>query len=138
MNNEVKVLEASDTPMSEEEERKLGRFRKGDLVIVRWTDASDQKGAIEDHLGNPGVLCKDWGIYLGVTGRKRRFLLIGKDVVEVHNRWGATRIPLELVEEVTVLLSRGSVVEDIREVQVLGRRVTLRRGRREDSYVRVA
>ncbi|MDP2860403.1 MAG: hypothetical protein Q8N98_01660 [bacterium] len=64
-------------------------------------------------------------------------LLLGKDVVEVQNEWGATRIPLELVEEVVLLMPKNAVVRVIREVQVLGRRVMLRRNRREVTVVYV-
>lgn len=113
----------------------LDNVEKGDLVVVRWIDASDHRATLEEHIGSPETSCKDWGLYLGVTGAKRRFLLLGKDVVEVQNEWGATRIPLELVEEVTVLLPKTKVMGLIREVQVLGRRVRLRRSRRDVSVV---
>jgi len=111
---------------------------RGDLVVVRWTDASDRKAPIEEHIGDPSTSCKDWGIYLGLTGTRRQFILIGKDIVEVHNEWGATRIPLELVEEVVVLLPRIKVVASIREIQVLGRKVRLRKRRRDVKVVRLA
>ncbi len=112
---------------------------KGDLVLVRWTDASDTKATLEEHASNPETGCKDWGIFLGISGAKRRFVLIGKDVVEGHREWGATRIPLELVEEIRLLLPRDSVAPVIVEVEALGRRIRLRkRGRGEASYVRVS
>jgi len=114
---------------------KIEELEKGDLVVVRWTDASDHRATLEEHIGNPETSCKDWGVFLGITGVKRRFLLLGKDVVEVQNEWGATRIPLELVEEVTLLMPKNAVVRAIREVQVLGRRVMLRRSRREVMIV---
>ena len=66
---------------------------KGDPVILRWLDASDLGGSISELVGSPEVYCKDWGVFLGVSGRKRRLMILGKDVVEVYNEWGATRIP---------------------------------------------
>ncbi len=105
---------------------------------MRWTDASDRKAPLEEHIGDPSIYCKDWGIYLGVTGARATFILIGKDIVEVHNEWGATRIPLELVEEVIRCPTREQVVRRIREIQVLGGRVRLRKRRREVKVVRVA
>ena len=64
-------------------------------------------------------------------------IILGKDVVEVHNEWGATRIPVELIEEITVILPRDEMMKAIREVQVLGRRVSLRKYSRKEERVRV-
>ena len=108
-------------------------LRKGDLIIVRWTDASDTKATLEEHVSIPETGCKDWGIFLGVSGAKRRFVIVGKDVVEGHREWGATHIPLELVEEIRLLLPRDSVAAAIGEVEALGRRIRLRKHRREES-----
>ncbi len=107
-------------------------LEKGDLILVRWLDASELRCSVDEHEGSPEVYCKDWGVYLGVSGRKRRMLIVGKDVVEVHNEWGAVRIPLELVDEVVVVMPRGEVLRAIREVQALGRRVRLRRFGRDE------
>jgi len=105
-------------------------LKKGDLILVRWLDASELRCSVGEHEGNPEVYCKDWGVYLGVSGRKRRLLIVGKDVVEVHNEWGAARIPLELVDEIVLVLPREEALKAIREIQVLGRRVQLRKFRR--------
>jgi hypothetical protein len=110
-----------------------GGLPKGCFVVVRWLDASDSKALLREHVECPEVSCKDWGIFLGVSGRKRRMLLLGKDVVELYNEWGATRIPLELVEEVVLVLPREEVLRFVKEVGVLGRRVSLRRVRREEE-----
>ena len=110
----------------------IGDLEKGDLIMVRWLDASELRCSVDEHEGSPEVYCKDWGVYLGVSGRKRRLLLVGKDVVEVHNDWGAVRIPVELVDEVLLVMPRAEVLRAIREVGVLGRRVRLRRFRRDE------
>ncbi|MBA7594886.1 hypothetical protein ES703_01842 [subsurface metagenome] len=110
----------------------IGDLEKGDFIMVRWLDASELRCSVDEHEGSPEVYCKDWGVYLGVSGRKRRLLLVGKDVVEVHNDWGAVRIPVELVDEVLLVMPRGEVLRAIREVGVLGRRVRLRRFRRDE------
>jgi hypothetical protein len=114
------------------EKVELENLEKGDLIMVRWLDASELKCSLNEHEGSPEVYCKDWGVYLGVSGRKRRLLMVGKDVVEVHNEWGAVRIPLELVDEVVLVMPRMEVLRSIREVGVLGRRVRLRRFRRDE------
>jgi hypothetical protein len=107
-------------------------LQKGDLILVRWLDASELRCSVDEHEGSPEVYCKDWGVFLGVSGRKRRMLVVGKDVVEVHNEWGAVRIPMELVDEVVLVMPRGEVLRAIREVQTLGRRVRLRKFRRDE------
>ena len=110
-----------------------GGLPKGCFVVVRWLDASDSKAQLREHVECPEVSCKDWGLFLGVSGRKRRMLLLGKDVVELYNEWGATRIPLELVEEVLLVLPREEVLRFVKEVGVLGRRVSLRKVRRKEE-----
>lgn len=113
--------------------------QKGDLIVVRWIDASNHTATLAEHENTPELPCKDWGIFLGVSGHKRKFLIIGKDVIEMHNEWGATRIPLELVEDITLLMPREHVIRFIREIHSLGRRVKLRKySRRDVERVRVA
>jgi len=112
----------------------LNDLQKGDLIVVTWDDASDVKGTIGEHEVNPYITCKDWGVYLGIGGEKRRFIIIGKDVVQVQNEWGATRIPLELVQSITLVLPREYMVGVISEIQVLGRRIKLRKRSREVRY----
>lgn len=112
---------------------KLEELRRGDLILVRWTDASDTKATLEEHASNPETGCKDWGVFLGVSGAKHRFVIVGKDVVEGHREWGATRIPLELVEEIRLLLPRDQVAHIIGEVEALGRRIRLRKHRRGEA-----
>ena len=104
-----------------------GRLSKGSLILVRWLDASDKRALLTEHETNPEISCKDWGLYLGCSGRKKKMLLIGKDVVELHNEWGATRIPIEMVEEIYLILPRNEMMKIIAEVSILGRRVNLRR-----------
>ena len=114
------------------EKVELENLEKGDLIMVRWLDASEIRCSMNEHEGSPEVYCKDWGVFLGVSGRKRQLLLVGKDVVEVHNDWGAVRIPLELVDEVVLVMPRGEVLRTIREIGALGRRVRLRKYRRDE------
>ena len=94
----------------------IEELKKGDLIVVFWNDASDIKGTLTEHEVSPEVVVKDWGLYLGVSGRKHRFLIVGKDVTLVHNDWGASRIPIELVDEIRLILPREQVMEFIAEV----------------------
>ena len=118
---------------------KIEDLRKGDLIIVNWIDASNEKARLEEHETSPELHVKDWGLFLGISGRKHQFIIVGKDVTEAKNAWGATRIPLELVSEVILWIPREQVALLIDEVRTIGRRFRLRRHRREDYYiVRVA
>ena len=119
------------------EEIENGELPRGSFIMVRWLDASDIKAQLSEHEANPEAFCKDWGLFLGCSGRKKKMLIIGKDVVEVHNEWGATRIPLELIEEVILILPRDEMMKAIREVQIMGRRVSLRKYKRKEERVRV-
>ena len=112
-----------------------GKLPRGSLIIVRWLDASDIKASLREHEKRPEVHCKDWGVYLGVSGRKHRLLIIGKDVLEVYHEWGASRIPLDLVEEVYLLVPHEEVMESIQEVLLVGRRVRLRRYNRKEERI---
>ena len=114
-----------------------GALPKGSLIMVRWLDASEVRASIVEHESDQGFTCKDWGLYLGISGRTRRMLIVGKDVVEVDNTWGATRIPVELVEEIYLILPREDISTVIREVQALGRRINLRKNRRKEERVLV-
>jgi hypothetical protein len=127
------ATEVRDVRSISVEEIKQGKLPKGSFIIVRWMDASEKRAPLADHEQVPDINCKDWGLYLGVSGRKRKILILGKDVVELHNEWGATRIPLELVEEVTLVLPREEIMRLVQEVKVLGRRVNLRKIHRKEE-----
>jgi len=109
------------------------QLKKGDLILVRWTDASDTTATLEEHKEKPEANCKDWGVFLGISGTKHRFIIVGKDVAETNREWGATRIPAELVEEIKLILPRDEVSHIIGEVEALSRRIRLRKHRRGEA-----
>lgn len=111
-------------------EVKLEDLRKGDLIVVRWMDASEVRSHMHDKHEKPDTYVKDWGVFLGVSGLKRKHILIGKDVVETVNDWGAARIPLELVESITRILSRERMISALREIKALARKVRIRKYKR--------
>ncbi len=83
----------------------LSELEKGDLILVRWLDASEIRCSVDEHQGSPEVYCKDWG---------------------------AVRRPLELVDELVLGMPRGEALEAIGEIGSLGRRVRLRRFREDE------
>ena len=119
------------------EEVEKEEIPKGSFIMVRWLDASDTRAHLSDHVASPEVTCKDWGVFLGCSGKKRKMIILGKDVVEIHNEWGATRIPLDLVEEVVLILPRDMMMKAVSELQILGRRVSLRKYKRKEERVSV-
>lgn len=117
------------------DEIELGSLEKGSFIVVKWIDASEIKASLPEHVSNPEITCKDWGIYLGCSGRKKKLIILGKDVVEIHNEWGAARIPLELIEEIYQILPREEMLKAIKEIQVLGRKVHLRKKQRKEERI---
>ena len=110
---------------------KIEELQKGDLILVRWMDASEMRAQINQH-ATPEVYVKDWGVFLGVSGQKRKHVIIGKDVVETWNEWGAARIPLELIDSIIVIIRRDQLIKALNEIQALVRKVRLRKYSRID------
>ena len=104
----------------------MEELQRGDLIIVRWRDASDVRGFLED-FGEPQWV-KDWGFFMGIVGSKKYpELAISKDVAEGHQAWGISRIPLELVGEVWLWIPREETRKVIPELGLVGRRFKVRR-----------
>ena len=104
-------------------------LQRGDFVIVRWRDASDIRGFMEEF----GETCwmKDWGFYLGIVGR-HPMLVLSKDIVEGKKAWGVSRIPVELVGEIWLVIPCEEAKELVPELDFQGRRIKLRRYDRDD------
>lgn len=58
---------------------------------------------------------------------KKKYIIVGKDVVELWGEWGATRIPVELVNDIILVMKRSEVENVISEIRGLTRRIKLRR-----------
>ncbi len=85
---------------------RIDELQKGDLILVKWFDASELRAKLNQH-EKPDVAVFEWGIFLGTGGQKRKHLLLGKEYVSGWDEWGAARIPVELIEDVW-LLAQGS------------------------------
>jgi len=109
---------------------KVEDLQKGDLVVVKWNDASDLRLSLNLHKQQPDVYVKDWGVFAGISGRKRRHILLAKDVVEKHGEWGVTRIPITLIDEITVLMKAQDLIRILPELTLLARRVRIRKYKR--------
>jgi hypothetical protein len=102
-------------------------LRKGDLVVVKWIDASELRLPLDEHRRNPEASVKDWGVYAGISGRKLKLTLLAKDMVERHGECGVTRIPLKLIQEIMVLESAEDLERYIPKSSFLARRVKVRK-----------
>ena len=104
-------------------------LKRGDFIIVRWRDASDTRGFMEE-FGSPQWM-KDWGFYLGIVGRHPQ-LILSKDVAEGHQAWGVSRIPVELIEEIWLWIPCEETRTNVPELRFKGRRIRTRRYDREE------
>lgn len=107
----------------------LDDLRRGDFIIVRWRDASDTRGFMEEF----GEACwmKDWGFYLGIVGR-HPMIVISKDVAEGRKAWGVSRIPIELIGEILLVIPSEETKRMVPELGFKGRRIRTRRYDREE------
>jgi len=109
----------------------LDDLQKGDLILVKWSDASDLRLPLDVHKQQPDVYVKDWGVYAGISGRRRKHILLAKDVVEKHGEWGVTRIPVQLIDEILVIVKADELVRIVPELGLLARRIRIRKYKRE-------
>jgi len=84
--------------------KQIKALRLGDLIQVDWYDASDCSGPMSDHK-KPEYLVNEWGVYLGVEGSPKHILL-GKNYIERDRCWHATRIPLSLIQVVSIVAKK--------------------------------
>jgi hypothetical protein len=78
------------------DEHLLDGLERGDLILVRWRDASELRTGLGQHVERPEVYVKDIGVYLGIAGARNRYIVVGKDVVELWNEWGLRGYPSTL------------------------------------------
>jgi hypothetical protein len=84
--------------------KQLKTFEKGDFIRVDWYDASDCSGPITEHK-KPEYLVNEWGIFLGLEGNPKHILL-GKNYIEREQCWHATRIPVSLIQDVSIVAKK--------------------------------
>ena len=80
----------------------LEELHVGDLIFVSWNDASMDVGKLPDD-DSVAALMRTVGVFLGVRGRKRRHLLLGRSKVPIPQFWEADRIPVQLIDQIILL-----------------------------------
>jgi len=106
----------------------LKELKKGDFIFVWWLDASEMRGTLTDH-DYPEIHVCDWGVFLGVTGREKKHIVLASSFVDEDKSWAATRIPVDLVIRIDRAWPREEVQKHIDEVKRLRRKIYVRRCR---------
>jgi len=82
----------------------LAALQKGDLIQIEWSDASEVRARLSEHYESPEATVYEWGIFLGVSERKKRqYLLLGKEVALPWKEWGAVRVPLDILDKIHII-----------------------------------
>ena len=86
-------------------EVKISELQLGDLIFVRWNDASIDTARLptDQEVESP---VHTVGIFLGIRGLKHKHLLLGRSKLSMPQYWEADRIPVEMIDFV-MLIQRG-------------------------------
>lgn len=82
-------------------EANIEELKFGDLIVVRWLDASRDVSQLptDDEVV---ATIYSWGTFLGIRGRKHKHLLLGQSKPPMHATWEADRIPVQLIEQIFI------------------------------------
>jgi len=109
-------------------EVKISDLQLGDLIFVRWNDASiDTSKLPQDHEVESPVY--SIGIFLGIRGVKHKHLLLGRSKAPEPQLWEADRIPISLIDYV-LLVQRGFLDEVLPKARMELKKVRLYRSER--------
>jgi len=78
-------------------------LQPGDLVWVKWYDASEFRGALIPDDSKYDMPVYVIGIYIGVKGRSRKHIIIAKEKLPRPGEWNADVIPIEMIENITLV-----------------------------------
>ncbi len=84
--------------------RQLRACQMGDLLCLRWYDASEESCTLGEHSA-PEIVVAEYGVFLGIEGNPRH-VLIGKFYVPKDRKWHATRIPLSSIHSFEVIAKK--------------------------------
>ncbi len=121
---------SSERNRRESKERRpssVGDLEIGDLIEVRWLDASeypemDLNAAPEDF----DTPITSYGIYLGVKGARKKHLVIAKEILP-GGRFHPNVIPLSLIERIEVCQRRKIDAVSLKRLERKVRKVPLKR-----------
>jgi hypothetical protein len=73
----------------------------GDLIEVDWLDASEASGCLES--GKFDTPVRSVGYFLGLKGRKTKYLIIAKELVRTCDAFHYNVIPLGMIETINTV-----------------------------------
>ena len=86
--------------MNKEVLRQVKSLQLGDLVRVRWFDASKGEAHIDKDSQSPiqfDIPVTSWGVFLGVVGEKTKHVLLIRDHFQMHEDLGVYDIDFNVV-----------------------------------------
>jgi len=86
--------------MNKEVLRQVKSLQLGDLVRVRWFDASKGEARIDKDSQSPiqfDIPVTSWGVFLGVVGERTKHILLIRDHFQMHEDLGVYDIDFNVV-----------------------------------------
>ncbi|MEM2102316.1 MAG: hypothetical protein QXM22_02240 [Candidatus Bathyarchaeia archaeon] len=104
----------------------------GDLIEVDWLDASEASGRLES--GKFDTPVRSVGYFLGLKGRKTKYLVIAKELVRTCDAFHYNVIPLGMVETINIVAKE---ILNLDNISILKKFVHsfLRRPRQNDGWI---
>lgn len=125
--------------MNKEVLRQVKSLQLGDLVRVRWFDASKGEAHIDKDSQSPiqfDIPVTSWGVFLGVVGEKTKHILLIRDHFQMHEDLGVYDIDFNVVPVGMIhgveLLKQGELEQSVAillQQAFLRARTTKRKGR---------
>jgi len=125
--------------MNKEVLRQVKSLQLGDLVRVRWFDASKGEAHIDKDSRSPiqfDIPVTSWGVFLGVVGEKTKHILLIRDHFQMHEDLGVYDIDFNVVPVGMIhgveLLKQGELEQSVAillQQAFLRARTTKRKGR---------
>jgi len=125
--------------MNKEVLRQVKSLQLGDLVRVRWFDASKGEAHIDKDSQSPiqfDIPVTSWGVFLGVVGEKTKHVLLIRDHFQMHEDLGVYDIDFNVVPVGMIhgveLLKQGELEQSVAillQQAFLRARTTKRKGR---------
>lgn len=112
--------------------RIIENLRFGDVIEVDWLDASEATGRLES--GKFDTPVRSVGYFLGLKGRKIKYLVIAKELVRTCDAFHYNVIRLGMIETIRTIARE---VLDLDNINVLKKfvRSFMRRLRQKDGWI---
>ena len=105
----------------------LKDLKPGDLIWVKWYDASEFRGVIVPEDSRYDMPVYVIGIYIGVKGRDRKHIIVAKEKLPEPGEWNADVIPIEMIDNIRLVIPgflqkvQRELVRDLKKASVSGK-----------------